>query len=179
MRLLKQALGVLGALVVLAVIVAFVAPKKAHALAATLVQIVPGSTTHVGQNESQLVALICSEGNSYCSEESPAGSLDPTTSYAVPTGSTLIVTDYSWASFASSRCSNQPDSYSVRDFLFSSTPGTYQSSAQFALTDKNGTAALAIHFASGLRVASGVTLGDALASNFCGEATVHGYLVPN
>jgi hypothetical protein len=57
MRMLKQALGVLGALVVLAVIVAFVAPNRARAVAATLVQIVPGNTTHVGQAESRLVSL--------------------------------------------------------------------------------------------------------------------------
>jgi hypothetical protein len=39
MKLLKQAFGVLGALVVLAVIVALVAPKKARAMQALLVQI--------------------------------------------------------------------------------------------------------------------------------------------
>jgi hypothetical protein len=66
--MLKQALGVLGALVVLAVIVAFVAPNRARAVAATLVQIVPGNTTHVGQAEGQLVSLFCPDDYSYCLE---------------------------------------------------------------------------------------------------------------
>jgi hypothetical protein len=149
MKLLKQALGALGALVVLAVFVAFVAPKKAHALAAALVQIVPGSTTHVGQNESQLVALFCEVGNSYCGEQSPTGALG-STPYVVPAGSTLIVTDYSWSTVfnSSPACTFAPDSYSASDLLIATGSGVYFSSLRSALTDKNGAAALTIHFTS-------------------------------
>jgi hypothetical protein len=93
MRLLKQALGLLAALVVLAVIVAFVAPKRARAVAAALVQIVPGTTTHVGQNESQLVSLTCQSGNDFCNAVDPGGNVS-TSKYVVPTGYTLIVTDW-------------------------------------------------------------------------------------
>jgi hypothetical protein len=95
MKLLKQALGGLGALTVFAVVVAFVAPKTAHALAAALVQIVPGTTTHVGQNESQLVSLFCAPGKDYCSSEDLSGALS-STPYVVPSGYTLIVTDWEW-----------------------------------------------------------------------------------
>src|ERR1700679_4396314 len=95
MKLLKQALGGLGALTVFAVVVAFVAPKTAHALAAALVQIVPGTTTHVGQNESQLVSLLCGNGIAYCVAVDLSGqtSADPS---GTPPGSTLIVTDGEW-----------------------------------------------------------------------------------
>jgi hypothetical protein len=181
MRLLKQALGVLGALVVLAVIVAFVAPKKAHALAAALVQIVPGTTTHVGQNESQLVSLFCVEHTSFCSEESPAGGDDLGTPYVVPAGFTLIVTDYAWTSFCGSTAN--ANTFNQADFLVNGANGPsgapYFSSFQFALSDKNGTAALTLHFASGLKMASGATPQDFEANSGCGEASIHGYLVPN
>jgi hypothetical protein len=94
MKVLKQALGGLRALTVLAV-VAFVAPKTAHALAAALVQIVPGTTTHVGQNESQLVSLLCGNGIAYCGAVDLSG---PTSAspYVVPSGYRLIVTDWEW-----------------------------------------------------------------------------------
>ena len=47
MRLLKEAAGVLGALVVVAVIVAFIAPKRTHALVAALVQVTNTSANPV------------------------------------------------------------------------------------------------------------------------------------
>jgi hypothetical protein len=93
MRLLKETLGILGALVIVALIVAFVAPKRTHAVVATLVQILPGTTTHVGQNQSQLVSLFCPTNFSYCLELSGKGGYS-FTAYAVPSGYTLIVTDY-------------------------------------------------------------------------------------
>ena len=89
MKLLKQALATLGALVVLAAIVALIAPQRVHAVAATLVQIIPGSATHVGQNESKFVNLDCTNGCPFCSELLPDGSTG-SFPYAVPSGSTLI-----------------------------------------------------------------------------------------
>jgi hypothetical protein len=62
MRLLKQAMAVLGTVLTITALVAIISPKTAHALAAALVQIQPGTTTHVGQNEGQLVSLFCQTG---------------------------------------------------------------------------------------------------------------------
>ena len=47
MKLLKQAMAVLGTVVVIAVIAALVTPKTAHALVATMVQVVNTSTSPV------------------------------------------------------------------------------------------------------------------------------------
>lgn len=71
MRLLKQAWTVFATVVVIALLLAIVSPKAAHAVAAARVQIVPGTTTHVGQNESQLVSLLC---NASCVAVDPSGS---------------------------------------------------------------------------------------------------------
>jgi hypothetical protein len=177
MRLLKQALALFGALVVLAVIVAFVAPKKAHALGAALVQIVPVTTTHVGQNESQLVALNCGMGNSFCNAVDPQEVVDATTAYVVPTGYTLIVTDYEWTRFISVGAGE-----TVFDALdsISSTPLSFHTLVNSsAVTDSHGVASIHDRFATGIRIGSGVELVDAQALNNTGFAFVQGYLVPN
>jgi hypothetical protein len=172
MRMLKQAVGVLGALVVLAVIVAFVAPNRARAVAATLVQIVPGNTTHVGQAESRLVSLRCFGGNAYCSEVDAEGNVDQSTAYVVPKGSTLIVTDYEW------QASPSQNAGLIGDILFNAK-GVLLMSASVAQANQTGEAYGAEHYATGFRVGSGVTLGDSLASSSTGASLVQGYLVPN
>jgi hypothetical protein len=177
MKLLKQAPGVLGALVVLAVIVAFVAPKRARALAAALVQIVPGTTTHVGQNESQLVSLVCPQGNNYCLARDPEG--NPSTSaYVVPAGYTLIVTDYQWFSFSPKTGAG------ILKFggIDSITPPLQFKSliSSAGPTDQSGSFAYVHeHFVAGVRIGSGVTPVDVQAINNTGFGLVQGYLVPN
>jgi hypothetical protein len=64
MRLLKQAVAVLGSVVVITVIVALVTPKTAHAVIATAVQVVnsvanPAGTEDVSRAASQIVELAC------------------------------------------------------------------------------------------------------------------------
>ena len=93
MRLLKEALGILGALVVLMVIVAFVSPKAARGVAAALVQVVNTPTTAVptvaapaatqiynSQCQSSDVASVSSFSYLYC-----------TFSPAIPAGQTLFI----------------------------------------------------------------------------------------
>jgi hypothetical protein len=172
MRLLKEALGFLGALVVLAVIVALVAPKKAHALAAALVQIVPGTTTHVGQNESQLVSLECDGGKSFCTANDPSG-VPSTTPYVVPSGYTLIVTDWVWAGSGGAA----PGNLSA-DFLFNANASPGQLAFSEALTTSEG-AYEHEHYLTGIRVGSGAQLVDSLAAEGNGTARIQGYLVPN
>jgi hypothetical protein len=174
MRLLKEALGVLGAFVVLAVIVAFVAPNRARAVAATLVQIVPGNTTHVGQAESRLVSLGCVEGKAYCFEINAEGSLsDESTPYVVPQGYTLIVTDYHWYG------TNIKSGIPIFDSLYNPAvkPSIFNDSE--ADSDENGVAFVNEHYTTGFRVGSGVTLADKLAATDSGSGYVQGYLVPN
>ncbi|HXN16727.1 MAG TPA: hypothetical protein VN875_00215 [Candidatus Binatus sp.] len=173
MRMLKQALGVLGAFVVLAVIVAFVAPNRARAVAATLVQIVPGNTTHVGQAEGQLVSLFCPDDYSYCLELDGKGGYSSTTAYAVPSGHTLIVTDYQFFVFGNN--SSIAGAFGGDSFL---GPDGVLGDA-ITINDKNGDSGGHEHYASGIRVSSGVTIYDTAASHEVGYAYIQGYLVPN
>jgi|SRR5580700_9132196 hypothetical protein len=173
MRLLKETLGVLGALVVLAVIVAFVAPNRARAVAATLVQIVPGNTTHVGQAESRLVLLQCFSGKAYCSEIDAEAKVDESTAYVVPKGFTLIVTDYEW--LGSSQGAGL-----IGDSLGNINVGFFNASEAVAVqTGVDYHAYGHEHYATGFRVGSGVTLTDLQANSSTGASLVHGYLVPN
>lgn len=174
MRLLKEALGVLGALVVIALLVAFVAPKKTHALVAALVQIVPGNTTHLGQNESQFVSLVCFGGVANCQAVNPAGEASAS-AYAVPAGYTLIVTDYDWILEASKFV---PSGSPVGDVL---TTNNGQNVLLFSNTiaDSNGLASVHEHYSAGIRVASGAEIADLFSAAGKGFAQVQGYLVPN
>jgi len=178
MRLLKETLGILGAMVVLAVIVAFVAPNRARAVAATLVQIVPGNTTHVGQHESQLIALRCFAGKSYCSQVETDGNVlsDESTPYVVPKGYTLIVTDYEWQG-----SSNGPGLISDALYNAAISPGSEFTvgAAEAIPTGADYNAYGHEHYTTGVRVASGVTLADYQAEANSGAALVQGYLVPN
>ena len=67
MKLLKQAMGVLGTVVVITLIVALAVPKTAHALVATLVQVVnppsqPVLTGQVVEPYQQFANVDCSVG---------------------------------------------------------------------------------------------------------------------
>jgi hypothetical protein len=176
MRLLKQAFAVLGALVVLAFIVAFVAPKKAHALAAALVQIVPGSTTHVGQNESNLVSLVCLSPTGFCQAQDSSGNIASST-YQVPSGSTLVITDYEFYATAAAGL-NLCDSFAYQG-ASTSTLLVLGVVPSCAVADKDGFAYGKEHFTTGIRAASGGTIFDVGVSEGRGLADIQGYLVPN
>jgi len=173
MRLLKETLGILVALVIVAVILAFVAPNRARAVAATLVQIVPGNTTHVGQAESRLVSLKCFIGKAYCSEIDAEANVDESTPYVVPKGFTLIVTDYEWQANYSSGglLSDQLFNYGVGLFPGGEAEGFQNGSIYTAYGHE--------HYATDFRVGSGVKLTDLQANSSTGASLVQGYLVPN
>ena len=170
MRLLKQAMAVSGTVTMIAVMVAVFAPKTAHAVAAALVQIEPGTTTQVGQNEGQLVSLACEEGLSFCTAVNPEG-VPNGEAYVVPTEYTLIVTDYEFflTYAAGVYCT---------DALYNSS-SSYTLASGGAVGDKDGFAVDHEHYASGIRVGSGVTIADEFAALSSGYAYVQGYLVPN
>lgn len=174
MRLLKQALGVLGALVVVAVMVALVSPKKARAMVVSMVKIVPGTTTQVGQNESQLVSLSCVISNSFCNAVDPEGNVSAN-GYVVPSGYTLVVTDWEFLVFGGSDAAGT----FVRDDLQNGNSGKTNMVEAFALADNLGNAYGHEHYAAGIRVGSGVTIQDLFTATSSGSAQVQGYLVPN
>jgi hypothetical protein len=173
MRLLKQTMAVLGTVATIAILAAVISPKSARAVVATLVQIVPGSTTHVGQNESQLVSLICGTGvTPYCGAVDLNGDL-PSAAYVVPSGYTLIVTDWEWYGDGGA---------AQGSFTFNSlrnvATGVFAQSA--ALVTTVGTPTYNHeHYATGIRVGSGVTIEDLLAAIGDGQGFIQGYLVPN
>jgi len=173
MRLLKQALAILGGLVVIAVLAALVAPQSARAVVATLVQIVPGSTTHVGQYESQVISLFCNTGDDFCQILDASG-INSGVAYTVPTGSTLIITDYEWlvnlgpASAGTTLC----------DTPRGATKGSFVE-ISCAIADTQGVYSRGEHFTTGVRVAAGVTLSDLQGKQGYGYAAIQGYLVPN
>jgi hypothetical protein len=173
MRLLKETFGVLGALVVIAVIVAFVAPRRTHALVAALVQIVPGTTTQVGQNESQLVSLLCANAQNFCVANDPSGN-QSTSAYVIPSGYTLIVTDYQWFVHGGT-----PGAVADDRVLNTAGPHLVLIEATGAIADISGNAVGHDHFTTGIRVGSGVTISDLATSAGQGFAELQGYLVPN
>ena len=174
MRLLRQAMAVVGTVTMIAVLVAVLAPQRAHALVAALVQVVPGTTTHVGQNESRLVSLKCFDNTSYCSLIDPVGDVS-NTPYVVPSGYTLIVTDFE--SVGSSTCGLPGRLWP--DNLYNTNNGQNISPTTWGLGDNIGTSHAHEHYSTGIRVGSGATLADFGASGNCGEGSVQGYLVPS
>lgn len=181
MTLLKQAMAILGTVLTIAVLVAIISPKTAHAVVASLVQIEAGNTTHVGQNEGQLVELGCGTFTvnvSDCLAMTSAGTPAATSAYAVPSGYTLIVTDWEY----SINPGENPANGSGFDTLSASSTGTYPyypvaSSASRA--DINGYVYGHEHYITGVRVGSGQFVLDLDATKGIGFAYVQGYLVPN
>jgi hypothetical protein len=174
MRILKQAFAVTGALFVLAVALAFIAPQRVQAVAAALVQIVPGGSTHLGQYESNLVSLSCDVGLTYCIVNNPDGS-NSTSAYTVPSGYTLVITDYEWLSYGDEIAG----SVTYCDAVVGTTTGGSIVPPACAIADKNGFVFDKEHYTAGVRVASGVPIEDAQASFAKATSTIQGYLVPN
>lgn len=181
MKLLKQAIAVMGTVTMIALLIALVAPQRTHALVAALVQIVPGTTTHVGQNESQLVALACFRGQFYCVKESPSDGSEccEGSAYVVPAGYTLVVTDYSWIANLSFQVTGTLLCDGLAVSQSSGAVKSYSSTTSCAPFDPNGRAAHDSHFTTGVRFASGSTLEDDLASGDGGGSSIQGYLIPN
>jgi hypothetical protein len=181
MNAIRKAVSALGSIFLAALLIAALAPKAARGIAAALVQIVPGTTTHVGQNESQLVSLFCTPAvSSGCIPVDSTGSIDPAgAAYQVPSGSTLVITDYRYSfslagaaagSYLCDTLINQLSSTSGADLLHVES---------CAVADQFATAYGKEHFTTGIRVASGGTIADLRSVQGLGSANVQGYLVPN
>jgi hypothetical protein len=174
MRLLKQTMAVLGTVATIAILAAVISPKSARAVVATLVQIVPGSTTHVGQNESQMVGLYCVGATCYPLNGSGTALAS---SYVVPAGYTFMITDYEWLAYGSA-----PSGQLVCDYIFMSLNNVDYAAlpaGSCTIASSDNRAYRADHFTAGVRVASGMTIFDGNASNGYGYSAIQGYLVPN
>jgi hypothetical protein len=181
MRLLKHAMAVLGTATMVVVLMAVVAPKTTHSLAAALVQVVPGTTTHVGQNESRLVSLLCAGRDVFsvnpCQEIDPEGKVS-NTSYVVPSGFTLILTDYEWQVVVTSPVCGTAGDLTTDQLHNAKTGDPY--ATVLSIADPIGHSYGHEHYSTGIRVGSGVMLDDFQGNeNHCGFAYVQGYLVPN
>lgn len=168
MNYLRKAFSTLGGIFLAALVIAALAPKAARGIAAALVQIVPGSTTHLGQNESQLVSLFCSVDSTPCVRVDLPGTSFP--AFVVPSGYTFIVTDWEWA-----RGGAEPGALSANGL---STPNASLAESD-ALADKLGVCYAHEHYETGIKFGSGQTIIDQVASGGAGASHVQGYLVPN
>jgi hypothetical protein len=180
MNHVRKLLSTLGGIFLAALLIAALAPKAARGVAAALVQIVPGTITHVGQHESQLVSLVCESPNHFCNSKDSSTNV-ASAAYQVPAGSTLVITDYEFRAFdpnllvaGQSACDSilnaNVDLTDIRDFLRTES---------CAVIGPQGFVYGKEHFTTGILVGSGVTIADRLAEFGIGTAAVQGYLVPN
>ncbi len=173
MKFAKRLLMVAGAVAIAGVLGVALVPRAVHAVVATLVEIVPGSTTHVGQNEGQLVSLECGTVSTpYCAAIDPDGTL-ASAAYVVPSGYMLIVTDWEWIGNGGSA----QGSFTF-DSLRNVAGGNFVESGALVTTTGTDTYDHE-HFATGIRIGSGVTMEDFLGAIGNGVGYVQGYLVPN
>jgi hypothetical protein len=179
MRFAKRLLMVAGAVAIAGVLSVALVPRAVRAVVATVVQIVPGSSTHLGQNESQLVNLLCTEYTNGCVLVGASG-VAASSPYVVPAGNTLVITDYEWYA------ARQSSGYLACDTIFIQAGGSVYGNFGIALPNysctnplPSGQAYRAEHFTSGVRIPSGGTVVDYYAYGQAGSAGVQGYLVPN
>ncbi|HTQ60604.1 MAG TPA: hypothetical protein VMI32_10295 [Candidatus Solibacter sp.] len=174
MNHVRKMFSTLGGILLAALLIAALAPKAARGVAAALVQIAPGTATHIGQNESRLVSLYCNVGNSFCNSVDSSGNV-ASAAYQVPAGFTLIITDYEYKTSLSS-AANQ---FLCDNFQNASNLSYFLNVPSCALADGLGDVYGKEHFTTGIRVGSGVTLLDFAAASREGFASMQGYLVPN
>jgi hypothetical protein len=173
MNHVRKAFSVLGGIFLAGLLLAAFVPKATRGVAAALVQIVPGATTHIGQNESRMVSLYCSSGT-VCNSVDSSGNV-ASAAYQVPAGFTLIITDFEYKVFLPSEgghflCDTFYNVFGILPFLNVPSCGLADSSGQVYGKE---------HFTTGIRVGSGVTIADFAAANGEGFADLQGYLVPN
>ena len=168
MNYVRKTMSALGGIFLAALLIAALAPKATRGVAAALVQIIPGSTTHMGQNESQLVSLFCGVDSTPCVRiDLPGTSFPP---FVVPSGFTLIVTDWEWT-----RGGVEPGALSANGL---SSPTSLLVGSD-ALADQLGVCYAHEHYETGIKFGSGQTIIDQVASGGSGASHIQGYLVPN
>src|SRR5208282_3787265 len=102
MRYAKRMLMIAGALALTGILGVAMAPKVAHGLVASMVQVAntaanPAITQETSKQVAQIVELTCGAANTTCTQVLPDAPL-PTTAYTVPTGQTLVLTNVEFQS---------------------------------------------------------------------------------
>ncbi len=182
MRILKQAVGVLGTLAVIGVIAAVVMPKAAQGIVATLVQVVntpanPVPVQHVKESAANFLTLTNSLGSGY-NEVLPDGLVNPSP-FALLAGQQFVITDVSWVAtcgnFGILACSaSSGDAVTLQLAAYFST-AIYAPRSGFLVAGGND------HMTSGMVVSQLPTAGVFETSAGNGESilvTLQGYVVP-
>jgi hypothetical protein len=174
MRMLKQALGVLGALFVLAIIVAFVAPNRARAVAATMVEVVNTVSNSVPSEDiyrlpSRNIQLVCNASDCAIAEQN--GTFDGSTPWKVPSGMDFIITDVEITTYPTA---STPETF----FSLKWTPpnGTLQTFGWQVLS--NGVT-VEYQFTNGIVILPGSTPTPIFGGPTVEVAVLRGYITPN
>lgn len=185
MKRLKQAMALLGSVVVIAVIAALMTPRAVRATVATLVQVVNTSAnpvsmvapTSMGVPTANLLTLVCrAPGGDVCSgfyQLNSNGTL-ASTPYVLPSGDTFVITDIEWSQTGCNP--SQPCLFSIGVSNTGTPPPSFLTTT---LADANGLAYGAEHLTSGIAVTQEIPsgLGGAPGSSgFIGQVNYQGYL---
>jgi len=173
-RLLMGFGSILSAVLLLALLLALVAPKSAHALVATLVQVTnttanPVPVVDVQSAAQQSVELECNPAEQICYQIQSDGSNNNSV-WVVPSGMHYIISDVEVTSQTAPGYVN-----SVFDVQWTLPSGTLHAEGWQVLS--NG-ATTEFQFPSGIIVVSGSTVGCQSAGPIA-FAFVRGYLAPN
>jgi hypothetical protein len=177
MRLLKQALAVLGTVVVIAVIALLVAPKTAHALVATLVQVANTSANPVPTQDTENPAR--SPFQKELDFLITDGTIAATASFAVPAGKALVIDFVSGAAF-------QPAGETMRNYEIITTVNGVDAVHSFApgqiTADAGGgtdqfTSQPAVIYADQGSIVSFIAVRAQATGLTSGSVTVSGHLV--
>jgi len=173
MRLLKQAMAVLGIVTMIVVLVAVVAPKATHSMVAALVEVsntatAPATTEDISHSASQILNIFCYSAPfstaAACYTIAPNGTTSLFTS--VPTGYNFIITSIEFnPTSPKSGTSLVVDAlcgYAVTGFSVSSDTSTVLAFPT-----------------SGIPVGPGCPVSDVVYSGQTMQVTYHGYLSSN
>jgi len=176
MKYAKRILMVAGALALAGLLAVAIAPKAAHAVVASMVQVVntaasPAITQDTSKQAAQIVSLLCQESPSLCLQILEGGGV-ASGAYSVTTGSHLVVT-------SADVFVNTPfTAPGTQMFLQNTATGN----AYEFFNIPEGSAGAQFNFGSGFAVApgTGLSIGEAYLSS-AGSVVfyVHGYLTAN
>jgi len=98
MRFAKNVLMAVGAVALAAMLLAVMAPKAVHAVAATMVQVVNTTSSPVPSEDiyrlpARNIQLVCNASTNACAIAEQDGTFDASTPWKVPSGMDFIVTD--------------------------------------------------------------------------------------
>ncbi len=183
----RIAMGV-GGVVIVALLLALVAPKAVHAIVSTLVTVANtySNPVPVAQAKANYINLAYDSNTSGYDELLADGTSTP---FSIPAGEKLVITDISWGAicvsvpFSGASCSKSPGDVTV--FTIGGSPnlpgGFYTAQATYGDFDYILSAGASDHFQSGyvtsVLPAPALLFGGADGENII-FTNIRGYLVP-